>query len=94
MLELRRGARLPLEALDELGVKGEREGQDLEGDFPLQVPVLARNTMAMPPRPSSSSISYSSESASLTRSRSVSSPLGMPWMGVVPRRSRPQLEQY
>src|SRR5689334_5841019 len=44
----------------------------------------------MPPRPSSSMISYSAARASRTRSVSWSAPVAMAWTGVVAMRSRPQ----
>src|SRR5580765_3146391 len=51
---------------------------------------LPRYTMAIPPRPSSSMISYSEASASRTRSSSWSTPVAIAWTGVVAMRSRPQ----
>src|SRR4029450_12056737 len=46
--------------------------------------------MAIPPRPSSSMISYSAASDSRTRSSSCSTPVAMACTGVVAIRSRPQ----
>src|SRR5918994_4355309 len=46
--------------------------------------------MAIPPRPSSSMISYSAARASRTRSVSSRPPVAIAWIGVVAIRSRPQ----